>query len=264
MGDALTGREEVSKYCFLFYLFIFLLEGVRSLLSTPVNTPLYLREVKEASENDPSIQGICFDYQKNFPLPVTNVGKEYYKRQLWLHSFGVCNVASNDTTIFLSSETVSVKSPNEVISCMKWYVANKVDTSVRELHVFMDNFASQGKNRYVFAFWLHLAQVRFQKVYLYYPIPGHTFMPIYRIFGNTEKKKRPIDKVLVPSTRVKLVRDSLHKKPIEVVYVKRSLTDNGENDGTPVVEVSDFKDAFDHVLVRSVPEFISIQRECCT
>ena len=48
VGDALAGREEESKYyflIFLFYLFIFiylfcLLERVRSLSSTPVNTPL--------------------------------------------------------------------------------------------------------------------------------------------------------------------------------------------------------------------------------
>lgn len=29
---------------------------------------------------------ICFDYQKNLPLPVTNVSDEYYRHQLWLNT----------------------------------------------------------------------------------------------------------------------------------------------------------------------------------
>lgn len=41
----------------------------------------------EKEQNETKLS-ICMDFQKNLPLPVTNVSDEYYLRQLYLHNFG--------------------------------------------------------------------------------------------------------------------------------------------------------------------------------
>ena len=57
---------------------------------------------------------ICMDFEKNLPLPVTNVGPEYYKRQLWLHNFGIIDVQTGDASMYVYSEHFGRKGPNEV------------------------------------------------------------------------------------------------------------------------------------------------------
>ena len=196
---------------------------------------------------------ICFDYQKNLPLPLTNTGKEYYMRQLWMHNLGIHNLGTNEATMFVYSEHFVHKGPNEVISCLKWFFDNKVSKSVKIVHVFMDNCFAQCKNKFLLSFWYWLSQSQFQEIRLFYPIPGHSFMPIDRDFAMIEKCKRRCTKAVLPSTWVKLIKDAQPNRPFDVVYVKFPLTDDMEPDGTPVVTVSDFKSELDSVIESSVP-----------
>ena len=196
---------------------------------------------------------ICFDYQKNLPLPLTNTGKEYYMRQLWMHNLGIHNLGTNEATMFVYSEHFAHKGPNEVISCLKWFFDNKVSKSVKIVHVFMDNCFAQCKNKFLLSFWYWLSQSQFQEIRLFYPIFGHSFMPIDRDFAMIEKCKRRCTKAVLPSTWVKLIKDAQPNRPFDVVYAKFPLTDDMEPDGTPVVTVSDFKSELDSVIESSVP-----------
>ena len=64
-----------------------------------------MREVTVAvKESAGTVAAICFDYEKNLALPITNTGQEYYKSQLWLHNFGVQDMATNQATMFVYSE----------------------------------------------------------------------------------------------------------------------------------------------------------------
>ena len=58
------------------------------------------------------------DFEKNLPLPITNVGREYYKRQLYVRNFGIINVQTGETSIYLYSEHFGTKDPNEIISML--------------------------------------------------------------------------------------------------------------------------------------------------
>lgn len=147
---------------------------------------------------------------------------------------------------------------------------NSIPDEVDKLHVFMDNCCGQGKNRYVFAFWDYIAQNRLQEVHLYFPIPGHSFMPIDRNFAQIEKKRLTYDKISHPSEIVNIVKTSqsfskINGKhalnPFEVVYVKHSLTNNLQTDGTPVVDVKDYKRSLEKVLKSNLPG-ISTARGC--
>ena len=59
---------------------------------------------------------LAMDYQKNWPLPLTGVSQEYYKRQLWIYNFCIHDNVTNCATIFLYAEHYAKKGPNEIIT----------------------------------------------------------------------------------------------------------------------------------------------------
>ncbi|KAF2888073.1 hypothetical protein ILUMI_18100 [Ignelater luminosus] len=66
-----------------------------------------LRLKKENSDETELV--ICFDFEKNLPLLVTNIKDEYYLKQLWLHNFGINNIVTNQATMLLFTENFATK-----------------------------------------------------------------------------------------------------------------------------------------------------------
>jgi hypothetical protein len=72
------------------------------------------KEIKELVKLNDKIYAISLDYEKNLPIPVTNVSSEYYMRQLWIHTF------KNETAdMFVYSEHFSGKGPSEYVKLIK-------------------------------------------------------------------------------------------------------------------------------------------------
>lgn len=217
-------------------------------------------EIIQSIKNDPTQVALCFDFQKNLPLPVTNVGQEYYKRQLWCHNFGVHDLKTNKATMFLYAEHYAGKGANEVISMLDWYFSNKISKDVEQLHLFADNCPAQNKNRFLWAYLQSLIDMgQFKIITISYPIPGHSRMPIDQDFSKIEKKKRVCDKVLVPSFWVDLVRQAQIKNPFDVVFVEHPLTDDLKPDGTSVVKVRDYKGALENVIKATVQSVTKVK-----
>lgn len=122
---------------------------------------------------------LCFDFEKNLPLPVTNAQDEYYCSQLWFHVFGIHNLKTHKATMYLYTENYALKGPNEVLSCLWDYIdVNKTPAQVK-LRLFCDNTFSQNKNRFLFTFLDQLCKKHtFCRIEIMYPIPGHSMMPI--------------------------------------------------------------------------------------
>ncbi|CAG7729376.1 unnamed protein product, partial [Allacma fusca] len=195
---------------------------------------------------------LCLDYQQNIPVPVTRVNKEFYLRQLWIYNFGIKNLKSGQTTMFLYSENFSKKGANEIISCLLWYIENIVPDHVTTLSIFCDNPAGQNKNRFVYTALQYLVNTRFERLYVKYPIPGHSRMPIDADFGLIETKKRRLEHIYLPSDIVQLVKSSRNVAPFNVVYVNQPLTNDLCDDGTPIVIVKDYKLVFADLFRTSV------------
>ena len=138
-------------------------------------------------KDDCDIAVIAMNFQKNLPLPLTNIGQEYYKRQLWLHNFCIHDNVNNHAWMFLYSENFAAKGPNEVISCLDFYI-NRLSSKIRKQHIFADNCFSQNKNRYLFSYLYAAAHLKLDEVYIHNPIPGHSRMPCDRDFAHIEKK----------------------------------------------------------------------------
>lgn len=217
-----------------------------------------LREIP-ANSNANSLV-LAIDYEKNLPLPVTGVGPEYYKRQLWLHNFCIKDLVSGESTMYLYSETFAKKGPNETISCLEDYLKNVAGAELKELHIFLDNCFAQNKNRYLWAFLnTTVLTGRFRSVHIYYPIPGHSRLPCDKDFGLIEKRRKRMDRVAVPSEWVSLIKSVRVQNPFRVRYVNHPLTDDLLDDGTPIVTVKDYKTPLDRLLAASVNGLKSVR-----
>ncbi|CAG7727625.1 unnamed protein product, partial [Allacma fusca] len=202
---------------------------------------IFYRDMASAKLFPDNHFALCMDFQQNIPLPVTRINKEFYLRQLWIFNFGIKNIKTGETTMFLYSETFAKKGANEVISCLLWYVDNVVPPNVTTLSVFCDNPAGQNKNRFLFAALQHLANSRFERLYVKYPIPGHSRMPIDADFGLIEVQKRRMEHLYYPSDIVNMVKSARVVSPFNIVYVNMALTNDLCDDDVPCVLVRDYK-----------------------
>lgn len=105
-----------------------------------------INESTEAAKLDGHTAVIAMDYEKNLPLPLTGIGQEYYKRQLWIHNFCIHNTVTDTANMYVYAEHYAAKGPNEVISCLDHYIS-KLPPTTTKLIVFLDNCFSQNKNR---------------------------------------------------------------------------------------------------------------------
>ena len=212
----------------------------------------HLAEVTEAAraDADGSTGVIAMDFQKNLPLPKTGISQEYYKRQLWLHNFCIHDSVTETAKMYLYAEHYAGKGPNEVISCLSHYIST-MPKEITTLHIFCDNCFSQNKNRYLMAYLCHVVDRNdnnLQEIHVQYPIPGHSRMPCDRDFGRIEQKQQKRHNVCRPSEYVEMIKEANKIHPFEVVYVQHPVTDDMESDGTPIVNVNDYKRALDTMI----------------
>jgi hypothetical protein len=182
---------------------------------------------------------------KHLSLPITKTNLEYYLSKISIHNFGIHDLKSNKATMFLYSENYSAKGPNEVISCINYYLNSILDKNVKQIHIFSDNCYSQNKNKYLWAFYDHLVKIgKFDKITIYYPFPGHSLVEIDGDFGKIEINRKRTDKIYIPDQYIQLIKNSNLKNPYNLVYVNYPLNHNLKNDGIPIIKVKNYKKGF--------------------
>jgi hypothetical protein len=95
---------------------------------------------------------ICYDFEKNLQLPITNINMEYYLSKFYMYNFGIHNLTSSETTMFLYPENFARKTPNEVISFINYYLDN-TNNLIKNIYIFSDNCFSQNKNKFLWAYY---------------------------------------------------------------------------------------------------------------
>ena len=99
----------------------------------------------ERSKSDASLAVITFDLQQNLPVPTLTHGPMFYMRQLWVHNLGIHDCRSNTAVMSMWDETVAGRGSNEVISCLKEYIA-KLPSHITQLTCYSDSCFGQNKN----------------------------------------------------------------------------------------------------------------------
>lgn len=171
------------------------------------------------------IVGICIDFMANISLPCISVQDAYYLRQLTVNVFGVHNLATRESTIFIYHEVEGGKGSNEVCTMLNWYIKNKVNKDVKTLYLFGDNCSGHNKNNTMVRMMMQLCEVnRFSNAKLIFPIRGHYFMPNDWDFAIIRRKLRKEERYYTVEEVVELIRNS-SKNPNKFSVVKMKIHD---------------------------------------
>lgn len=141
---------------------------------------------------------LSYDCQKNLVLPKIPDQAAYYKRQLYLYNFLICEGSSkspitcNNTFSYLWTENQYGKGSNQIASAVYHRLMNSQLENVTTVKLFSDGCGGQNKNTTVISMISHWlvkdAPQNVTKVVLYFPIVGHSFIPPDRVFGILERK----------------------------------------------------------------------------
>lgn len=107
---------------------------------------MQINEAAEAGRVSGNTAVIAMDFEKNLLLPLTGIGQEYYKWQLWVHNLCIHDCISGGAHMYLHAEHYAGKGPNDVISCLQHYMTTLPQTT-KKMVIFADNCFSQNKNR---------------------------------------------------------------------------------------------------------------------
>lgn len=183
-----------------------------------------LQQISDVCKAEDDSVGICFDYMQNMPMPHIPVQDVFYLRQLWLYCFGVHNLKTERTKLYLYHEGKAKKGANEVCSILKKYIDSCVGDHVRKLYLFSDGCPGQNKNNTLVRFCLALVDTgRFDKVVHHFPIRGHSFLPNDRSFGTIKKKLRKYDRVYTPEQYQEIIKSASSKFDVEKIEAEDIL-----------------------------------------
>lgn len=171
-----------------------------------------MASIQQLCKERQDVMAITFDFMQNLPLPNIPVQDIFYLRQLWVNCFGIKNLKTEESTFYMYHEGEACKGSNDVCSMLLDYINNNISSDIKELYFFCDGCPGQNKNNTVIRFLLALTDSqRFERVYHFFPVRGHTFLPNDRDFGVIKKKIRKHDRIYVPDEYIKIVNECSEK-----------------------------------------------------
>lgn len=182
-----------------------------------------LKEVQSLCKERPEVMGLAFDYMQNMPLPHIPVQEIFYLRQLWVYAFQIHNLKDNTGHFYSYHEGEALKGSNEVCTFLYDYILNHIPSEITELHLFSDGCAGQNRNQTMVRFLLALqATKRFNKIYHYFPIRGHSFLPCDRDFGCVKRVIKKHDRIYIPEEYQEIILSSRKKQPFTVKLIRHN------------------------------------------
>lgn len=145
-----------------------------------------------------------YDCQKNLVLPKVPDQAAYYSRQLYLYNFTICQGLSSspqnkdNTFSYFWTENEFAKGCNQIASALHHRLCCSNLEEVTQIKLFSDGCGGQNKNKGMLGMLSHWllfeAPKNVQKIVLWFPIVGHSFIPPDRVFGKMERsfKKRSV------------------------------------------------------------------------
>ncbi|PSN36258.1 hypothetical protein C0J52_25334 [Blattella germanica] len=154
---------------------------------------------KLCAEHEDTV-ALAFDFMHNLPLPAIPVQDIFYLRQLWVNCFGIKNLKTGKSEIFLYHEGVAHKGANDICSMLLKYIDTNIPSSVKNCTFFLMN-----RNHTMIRFCLALTDTgRFEQIFHYFPVRGHSYLPNDRDFGTMKRMIRKHDPIYTPDEYVEL------------------------------------------------------------
>ncbi|XP_046684389.1 uncharacterized protein LOC124370144 [Homalodisca vitripennis] len=170
---------------------------------------------KLLQENNDKELILSYDCQKNLVLPKIPDQAAYYKRQLYLYNFVICEghskvlLNSENTFSYLWTENQYAKGSSQIASAVYHRLTSANMENVTTVKLFSDGCGGQNKNTTVvgmIAHWLLKdAPKHVTKVVLLFPVVGHSFIPPDRVFGVLERKFQDLSVINNPNEYTEII-----------------------------------------------------------
>lgn len=160
-------------------------------------------------EEREGLKTISFDCQKNQPMPKIPDQSAYYSRQLYTYNFAVVTGSSHSS---LSKENVTLyswtedrfhKGADEIASAVFNTLCNLQLENINTVRLMADGCGGQNKNSVMVTMctkWLGVdAPHHVKTLELIFPVTGHSFIPLDRVFGQIEKVIKKKDTIVSPN-----------------------------------------------------------------
>ncbi|CAH2100544.1 unnamed protein product [Euphydryas editha] len=221
-------------------------------------------------DNNPEVQIISFDCQKNLPLPKIPDQSAYYSRQLYLYNFVVVVGTSHDPLTpenvhaYVWTEDQSSKGSNEICTAV-YHCLNTLNLEGKKVvRMVADGCGGQNKNSMIVAMamkWLQQSDPSISEVQLIFPVTGHSFIPPDRVFALTEKKIREKECIVRPDEYCEIISKhaTVHYlvKDIQVLDWKSATKENLKGTQNWHFQLSKCK----RIIIKRSPRSITIRGE---
>lgn len=162
-------------------------------------------------KNESHVLSICMDFMQNLSIPQIPVQQTFYLRQITVNVFSIHNIKQRTAKVYVYHEGEANKTPNEVCSFLYEYL-KEVPSEVTELRLFADNCGGQNKNHTLTRFLLMLTDTgRFEKVTMFFPVRGHSFLPCDRDFATIKRHVKKYDRIYTVGEIRNLIESSSTK-----------------------------------------------------
>lgn len=145
-------------------------------------------------DSPPFSKTYCFDMQQVQPLPKSAVGEAFYLRQIGYYTLCIVENNGRNPIFYTWTEDQAGRGCTEVGSALLHFLKNiEVEEDTVELRLFCDGCGGQNKNAHIIhtlLFWLQQTTKNIKSITLIFPVRGHSFLPVDRVFGRAEKMLR--------------------------------------------------------------------------
>ncbi|XP_074028086.1 uncharacterized protein [Leptinotarsa decemlineata] len=179
------------------------------------------RDTEMAKNGSASV--ICFDLMKTLPTPVLTAGICYYKRQLWTYCFNIHEMGTNNSFMFVWDETVASRGPQEVGSCILFYIKNYIKS--KRLIMYSDQCGGQNRNIKMSLLCNYITASRnftVEEIDHKFLVSGHSYLPSDQDFGLIEKEKKFHPHVFIPQDWHTVIKHARKKHPFIVINMDKS------------------------------------------
>lgn len=178
----------------------------------------------ELAKNNPEdITVITFDLMKTLPTPLLSTGICYYKRQLWTYCFGIHNMGNNDAYMFLWDESVASRGPQEIGSCILYFLKRFVTTE--HLIMYSDQCGGQNRNIKLSVLCQYIVsspEYTVKKIDHKFLVSGHSYLPCDQDFGLIEKQKKCFPNIFIPKDWNNVILAARKKNPFKIICMDKN------------------------------------------
>ncbi|KAL2092895.1 hypothetical protein ACEWY4_012693 [Coilia grayii] len=162
---------------------------------------------------------VCFDMMQNLVLPRTPIGQAYYSRQLYIYVFGVVlhhgkgsRQATDDVHLYTWMEHENTKGSNMTASALDHCLRHELKDalhSAQKLRLFSDCCFGQNKNMNILSMLFAFLKTEVPQITAEYafPIRGHSFLLVDRVFGRIEQQVCKQETTLLPEEYHNIIRN---------------------------------------------------------